>query len=40
MDYITYIIQIIIILAAYRYSFSFQFLHSKTLAKISKKLLI
>jgi hypothetical protein len=40
MDYITYIIQIIFILAAYRYGLSFQFLRSKKLAKFSKKLLI
>jgi len=40
MDYIIYIIQIIFILAAYIYGFSFQFLCSKNLAKFSKKLLI
>jgi hypothetical protein len=40
MDYITYIIQIIFILAAYRYGFSFHFLRSKNLGEFSKRLLI
>jgi hypothetical protein len=38
MNYITYNIQIIFILAAYRYGFSFQFLHSKNLDKIFQKI--